>query len=294
MANTTSPWQLNALDRRLIDLAFEEDLSVPYQDVTTEMLFPDFEKQTGYAQIVSKQSEPMVVCGMSVVRSIFTKMNEQCDVQTRYQDGDSISPGATLLTVTGPAAGILMAERIALNFLQHLSAISTLTYRFVNQVSHTKAKILDTRKTLPGFRHLDKYAVQCGGGVNHRMGLYDAIMIKDTHIDLLGGMNQALDALKPSNLPVIVEVRTQQELIIVLEHGLNKVTRVLLDNMSPAMMRECVVLCEGMMPTEASGNISLSNVSEVAECGVDFISIGRLTHSAGNVDLSMRCEIQDE
>jgi len=294
MANTTSPWQFNSLDSRLIDLAFEEDLGLPYLDVTTQMLFPDYQKQMGYAQIVSKQSEPIVVCGLSLVSAIFTKMNENCEIQTRYQDGDSISPGATLLTVTGTASALLMAERIALNFLQHLSAIATLTYRFVNQVSHTKAKILDTRKTHPGFRHLEKYAVQCGGGVNHRMGLYDAVMIKDTHIDSLGGMKPALEAIKPSNLPVIVEVRNQKELILVLEHGLKKVSRVLLDNMSPAMMRECVAVCEGMLPTEASGNVTLSNVADVADTGVDYISIGRLTHSAGNVDLSMTCEIRHE
>jgi nicotinate-nucleotide pyrophosphorylase (carboxylating) len=216
-----------------------------------------------------------------------------CTLQSDYRDGQVIHPGATLLTLKGSAQTILMTERIVLNFLQRLCAIATLTSQYVEKIKHTSTRILDTRKTAPGFRHLEKYAVTCGGGVNHRMGLYDAMMIKDTHIDLLGGMSAALSKLPDTILqqcPVIVEVRTMEELEIVLESGLHKVTRVLLDNMSPALMSECAMLCRGRIATEASGNMNLDTIATVAECGVDFISVGKLTHSAGSVDLSMKCE----
>jgi nicotinate-nucleotide pyrophosphorylase (carboxylating) len=293
MVLATSPWQLNQLDQQLIDIALAEDLGLPHQDLTTMTLFPDMSHNTAHVEIISKQPESIILCGLPIARRILARLDERCEVKSVYFDGDTITTHATILTITGPAQALLMAERVMLNFLQHLSAIATLTHRYVNQVRHTKTSILDTRKTLPGFRHLDKYAVYCGGGVNHRMGLYDAIMIKDTHVDLLGGIEKALNKL-PENItvrhPVIVEVRSQQELLIVLEKGLHKVTRVLLDNMSLAEMRACVTMCKGYLPTEASGNIHLDNVAAIAETGVDFISIGKLTHSAGNVDLSMRSD----
>src|SRR3990167_1499106 len=235
-----TPWQPNPLDSQLIDLAFAEDLGLPYSDVTTMALFPNTNHNIGKASILSKHSEPIVICGLPIVQMIFEKLSDQCDVQSVFQDGEKLASGETLLLVTGPAQALLMAERTLLNFLQHLSAIATLTRRFVNQIEHTKTSILDTRKTLPGLRHLEKYAVYCGGGVNHRMGLYDAIMVKDTHIDLLGGIHHALDKLTSNatkNLPVIVEIRTQQELEVVLQKGLQKVTRVLLDNMSLELMQ---------------------------------------------------------
>ncbi len=293
MVLATSPWQLNLLDQKLIDIALAEDLGLPHQDVATMTLFPDV-SHMAHAKIISKQPEAIILCGLPIVRRILARLDEHCEAKSVYFDGDTITTHATLLTITGPAQALLMAERMILNFLQHLSAIATLTHHFVNKVRHTKTSILDTRKTLPGFRHLDKYAVQCGGGVNHRMGLYDAIMIKDTHIDLLGGIETTLDRLpEPIALkhPVIVEVRSQQECVMVLEKGAHKVTRVLLDNMSLADMRACVTMCAGILATEASGNIHLDNVLDIAETGVDFISIGKLTHSAGSIDLSMRCDI---
>ena len=283
-------WQLNPLDRQLIDLAFAEDLGLPYTDVTTSLLFPRENNNSGQASIISKNTGPIAVCGLSLVEVILEKLGKHGEVTSDYQDGDIIQPGASVLMTRGPLDVLLMAERIVLNFLQPLCAIATLTHGYVSKISHTPAKILDTRKTLPGFRHLSKYAVHCGGGVNHRMGLYDAVMIKDTHIDFLGGMSNALNKLtKNEKIPVIVEVRTQQELEIVLEQGREKITRLLLDNMTTEMMKTCVALCQGLLPTEASGNIHLENVLAVAETGVDFISVGKLTHSAGNVDLSMKC-----
>lgn len=291
MNTALSSWKLNAIDWQLIDLAFIEDLGMPPNDITTALLFPTVKKNSR-ATIILKQSQPIVICGLPIIKAVLQKLGN-CELQSDFCDGQILQPGATLLTLQGPAHLLLMAERIMLNFLQRLCAIATLTAQYVKKINHTAAKILDTRKTLPGFRHLEKYAVLCGGGVNHRMGLYDAIMIKDTHVDLHGGMAAALASL-PDNIlqqfPVIVEVRHIGELTIVLEHGLHKVTRVLLDNMPPPVMLECVTLSKGRVATEASGNMSLETIAVAAECGVDFISVGKLTHSAGSVDLSMKCE----
>lgn len=283
-------WQPNTVDKQLINMAFAEDLGQPYNDLTTNMMFTDEAKQ-GQASIISKEPNPLILCGLPLIPRILENLSMECELKAEYKDGDIIPPQARILTITGPLHILLMAERIMLNFLQPLSAIATLTREYVTKVAHTKAKILDTRKTLAGFRHLAKYAVLCGGGVNHRMGLYDAVMIKDTHIDFLGGMSCALNKIPQDfsqQLPVIVEVRTQEELQIVIDLGRNKVTRVLLDNMSPENMHACVLLCKGIFPTEASGNVNLENVTAIAESGVDYISIGKLTHSAGSVDLSMK------
>jgi nicotinate-nucleotide pyrophosphorylase (carboxylating) len=260
--------------------------------VTTTVLFPQI-KNNSKAKIISKHPYPIVICGLPIVKAVLKKIDENCEIQSDFADGNLLQPGETLLIATGPASALLMAERVVLNFLQRLCAIATLTAQFVKAISHTSTKILDTRKTTPGFRHLEKYAVHCGGGVNHRMGLYDAIMVKDTHIDLLGGMAVALKVLPETitqHFPVIVEVRTIDELMIVLEQGQHKVTRVLLDNMTPALMAECVSMCKGKITTEASGNMTLENVTAAAESGVDYISVGKITHSAGSVDLSMKGE----
>jgi nicotinate-nucleotide pyrophosphorylase (carboxylating) len=290
---SSKPWELNNLDQQLIDLAFSEDLRIPYCDITTQLLFSEI---TGnfVAKIISKNPEPITICGLPVAKAVLAKLDNNCTIQSAYNDGQTLPQGATLLTITGAATTLLMVERILLNFLQRLCAIATLTTKFVNIIKHTTTQILDTRKTLPGFRHLEKYAVHCGGGVNHRMGLYDAVMIKDTHIDLLGGVAAALahlpDTIK-QQFPVIIEVRTLDELSVVLDKGLLKINRVLLDNMSPVLVAKCVAKCKGVITTEASGNINLDNILSIAQCGVDFVSVGKLTHSAGNVDLSMKCEI---
>jgi len=292
MATQLPAWELNDIDLKVIELALREDLGQPYRDITTHTLFPPT-SSIAEAHIISKHEQPIVVCGLPVIKAALAKIGGHCRVQAHYGEGEVAMPGATLFTLIGERYPLLMVERVLLNFLQHLCAIATLTATYVKCIQHTATRILDTRKTLPGFRHLEKYAVSCGGGVNHRMGLYDAVMIKDTHVDWLGGMQAALQAL-PSGLvqqfPVIVEVRNKEELTVVLEQGLNKISRVLLDNMSLSLLSACVALCQGKMATEASGNVNLDTVKAVAECGVDFISIGRLTHSAGNVDLSMKCD----
>lgn len=285
-------WQLNAIDQQLLDLALIEDLNLPFQDSTTALLFAH-KTITQHARIISKAKEPITICGLPVVQAILAKVNAQCILQSDYHDGQQLLPGATLLTLQGSATELLMLERTVLNFLQRLCAVATLTAQFVAKVKHTHLSILDTRKTTPGLRHLEKYAVQCGGGVNHRMGLYDAIMIKDTHVDLVGGMEKALACLSAETrqkLPVIIEVRDLAELDSVLLHGRNKVTRVLLDNMSPELMRTAVNKCKNIFSTEASGNINLNTISAIAATGVDFASVGMLTHSAGCVDLSMKCD----
>ena len=199
------------------------------------------------------------------------------------------APPVTVAEVDGPLRAILAGERTALNFLGRLSGIATLTAQFAAAVYGTKARILDTRKTTPSWRSLEKYAVRMGGGVNHRIGLYDMVMIKDNHIDAAGGITQAVNAVRGSGLSdglaIEVEVRTLDELREAL--SLN-VERIMLDNMDEAMMREAVAITAGRTPLEASGNMSLDRVRAVAETGVDFISVGALTHSAPALDLSMK------
>ncbi len=277
------------LDERLLQIALDEDLGFSRQDATTNLLFPA-SSQKYQARIISKHPEPIVICGIGWAQQISEKFAADSSITSAFQDGDRLEPGQTLLTITAPANAILSSERIILNFLRHLCAIATLTAKYVDRVKHTDMKILDTRKTTPGLRHLEKYAVYCGGGVNHRMGLYDAIMIKDTHVDLLGGMQAALAQLSPLNsheLPVIVEVRSPQELAVVLEYGRDKVSQVLLDNMSLDILRACVADCRGLFMTEASGNLRLDTIAAVAETGVNYASVGELTYNAGQVDLSM-------
>lgn len=293
MCTNRFSWQPSELDNQLIKLAFQEDLGLPFHDITTNILFEN-NGTTSLAMIISKHIEPVVICGLPIMEQLLRLFNTPMELNSKYADGDILYPGEALVTIEGSANTLLMAERTILNFLQRLCAVATLTKKFTDKIKHTSTKVLDTRKTLPGFRHLDKYAVRCGGGVNHRMGLYDAIMIKDTHIDSLGGISKAL-AMLPDNIldsySVIIEVRDQNELSFVLNHGLHKATRVLLDNMTVDQLSECVAHCKDKIPTEASGNVDLEHIVEIAEIGVDFVSIGKLTHSAGNVNFSMKCEL---
>lgn len=278
---------LNDSDKKLIELSLKEDLGEPFCDLTTEYLMSDA-KSLGCVEIISKHKTPITVCGTVLIEAILSHFATHYTLKIDKADGVEVLPGERLLSITAPMAVLSMTERTILNYLRHLSAIATLTNQFVTKIQHTSTRILDTRKTTPGFRHLEKYAVRCGGGVNHRMGLYDAIMVKDTHVDMLGGMAKVMAKLAKAEVPTIVEVRNEEELEIVLEKGLGKVNQVLLDNMSILQLINCVNLCRGKIITEASGNLSLDNIVAVAETGVDFASVGRLTHSAGQVDLSMR------
>lgn len=279
--------RLSEIDEQLLQLALREDLNFPFLDITTETLFAD-QEISGIASLISKQESPFILCGIPVLEKLLHQF-PQVKHTAYYQDGDCISPGTLVLSLQGSLKTILMLERTLLNFIQHLSAIATNTCAYVEKIKHTSLKVLDTRKTTPGFRHLDKYAVHCGGGSNHREGLYDAILIKDNHIDALGGVAEVLKRLPDSKkYHTVIEIRTLKELEEVLNRGASKIDRVLLDNMELIALQECAELCKGKITTEASGNIDLNSIVAVAETGVDFASVGRLTHSFKNIDLSLQ------
>lgn len=279
--------QLSAIDEQLLQLALHEDLNFPFLDITTETLFSD-QDFSGVAHLISKQESPFILCGIPVLEALLLEF-PQIEYKTHYQDGDWVPFKAIILSLSGSIKSLLMLERTLLNFMQHLSAVATNTHTYVEKIKHTSLKILDTRKTTPGFRHLDKYAVQCGGGVNHREGLYDAILIKDNHIDALGGVAEVIKRLPVAKkYYTVIEIRTLTELKEVLNTGLNKIDRILLDNMNLVDLQACAELCHGKIATEASGNIDLESIVAVAKTGVDFASIGRLTHSFKNIDLSLQ------
>ena len=259
-------------------------------DITTKWTVP-FTKRAD-AKIIVKADG--VVAGLGVAQWVFEAIDEAIVFAARVKDGDRVGAGDILAEVSGSARGLLTGERVALNFLQRMSGIATMTAQFVAAVRGTKARILDTRKTAPGLRVLDKYAVAAGGGANHRAGLYDMVLIKENHIEAADGIGPALLAVwkgmdfEGRDVPVEVEVETLSELDEVLVLGAD---RVMLDNMSLHDMREAVQRTrqvEGKKPElEASGNVSLEGVWAVAETGVDFISIGALTHSVKALDISM-------
>ena len=259
-------------------------------DITTKWTVP-FTKRAD-AKIIVKADG--VVAGLDVVQWVFEAIDEAIVFAARVKDGDRVGAGDILAEVSGSARGLLTGERVALNFLQRMSGIATMTAQFVAAVRGTKARILDTRKTAPGLRVLDKYAVAAGGGANHRAGLYDMVLIKENHIEAADGIGPALLAVwkgmdfEGRDVPVEVEVETLSELDEVLVLGAD---RVMLDNMSLHDMREAVQKVrqvKGKKPElEASGNVSLEGVRAVAETGVDFISIGALTHSVKALDISM-------
>lgn len=275
---------MEASIERLVRLALEEDLGEA-GDVTSRATISA--AQQIHARITAKQ--PGVICGLHVMCAVYTQVDATVSVTPCVQEGSAVTAGVVVCEVVGAGRSVLTGERVALNFLQRLSGIATLTARFVAAVAGTKAVILDTRKTTPGWRALEKYAVRAGGGSNHRMGLYDMVLIKDNHIDAAGGIRAAVAAVRADSaaqlLPVEVEVKSLDELREALACG---VDRILLDNMDSAQMRAAVELAAGRIPLEASGNMSLERVRDVAETGVDFISVGALTHSSPALDLSMR------
>ncbi len=274
----------------LIQLALNEDLGVTRRDITTDVLFGDH-CQKARAYICSKDRRSVVIAGIEVAKHVFRTLDPQCHFSHSVADGDVVAKGDKVLMIRGNKLALLKAERTALNFLRHLSGIATLTAEFVAKVAHTQLKILDTRKTTPGMRVLEKHAVASGGGVNHRMGLYDAIMIKDTHIDMAGGLAHVLakmPLLAQQNVPIIFEIQSETDLKSLLASKPPRLDRILLDNMSLEALRRCVEICKGVVDAEASGNINLDTVAEIAETGVDYASVGMLTHSALNADLSMK------
>lgn len=274
--------------KNLIKNALIEDLSEPFCDITTHCLFGE-DNSKGKVKIFSKDSRPIMICGLFLIKYFFEIFNQPYELTTQVKDGETLLPKQTLLTITSSKQTLLMLERTLLNFLRHLSAIASLTQQFVKLTQGTNCKILDTRKTTPLLRALEKYAVKCGGGENHRMGLFDMYMLKDTHIDLIGGLSKALKKLpEKSDKLIVVEIRNLEELAIAIAEGQNKIDRVLLDNMPLDMLREAVKQCRGIFKTEASGNINFQTIRAIAETGVDYASVGMLTYSASQVDLSMQ------
>lgn len=235
--------------------------------------------------------EPLVLAGMDFARTAFSMTSPAVRFTDALPDGTRVEPGAAVLTITGPARALLTAERVALNFLQHLSGVATLTRLFIDRIHDLPTRILDTRKTTPGWRRFEKYAVQCGGGTNHRAGLWDRILIKDNHLAALAAEppDPITAAVRRSRLLypellVEVEADTPAQAQFAAEAGADI---VLLDNMTPAQLRESIQRIAGRSRTEASGGVRLDTVREIALAGVDFISVGALTHSARSVDLAL-------
>jgi nicotinate-nucleotide pyrophosphorylase (carboxylating) len=275
---------------RIIDRGLAEDVGAG--DWTTLWTVPEERDVT--ARIVAKAAG--VVAGMAAAGATFLHLDPVLEVSTRAADGDSVTAGKEVLLLRGRARSILTAERLALNFLQHLSGIATATREYVDAVAGTGARILDTRKTTPGLRALEKEAVLAGGGANHRFGLHDMVLIKENHIRAAGGITAAVRAVAKQNvsrLRVEVETTGLDEVREALEVG---VDRILFDNMSLATLREAIALVRSHGPsteTEASGGVTLATVRSIADTGVDFISVGAITHSASALDLSLLIDHDD-
>ena len=269
---------------KLIKMALEEDLGSG--DVTTLSTVPP--GTVGRALIKAKQE--CVAAGIQVLELVFRSLDPALKIETRVADGDRLKVGDPLMVVTGNVISILMAERVALNFVQHLCGVATLTSRFVAAIEGSQAEIVDTRKTTPGWRSLEKYAVQVGGARNHRHGLFDGILIKDNHIRAAGTITNAIthaQRLAPHGLKIEVEAADLNE---VKEAARSGADIILLDNMDEVLLRESVTFVRDQFPAiklEASGGIVLGNIAQVAACGVDFISVGALTHSAPAIDISL-------
>ena len=272
--------ELPAEISQYISRALDEDIGSG--DVTTDTIVPA--NALLHGRIVAK--EDGVVAGVEIARQVMLTLDQRVNFLAQVKDGTNVTRGMVLADLDGPARALLTGERIALNFLGRMSGIATLTRKFVDAVSTTKAVILDTRKTAPGLRLTDKLAVRLGGGQNHRTGLFDMVLIKDNHIDFAGSITAAVERVRASGtkLEIEVETRTLDNVREALALG---VERILLDNMSSSTMREAVAICDGRAKLEASGNVTLDNVLEVAGTGVDYISVGALTHSPKVFDVSL-------
>ncbi len=266
---------------KLLEMAFVEDLN-HVGDVTSDAIF---DEEEDLYWLVARQDG--VLCGTGFFTSAFHYIDQACEVDFLFTDGHLLKKGEKVASIRGRIATLLKAERVALNFIAHLSGIATQTRLYVDEVAG-QTKILDTRKTLPGWREMQKYAVRCGGGTNHRMGLHDMVMIKDNHIDGVGGIAQAVDRVRgkwKDRFKVEVETRNLAEVEEALEAGVDV---IMLDNMDTATMAKAVDLINGRVKTEASGNMTRDRIREVSKTGVDYISVGALTHSVTVFDFSIR------
>jgi len=267
---------------KLIEEALFEDIGPG--DITSEAVIPDEASAT--AEIIAKQD--LVLAGVLIAREVFRKLDPWVQFTPLAHDGGRVQSGSIIAQVQGRTRMLLAGERVALNLMQHLSGIATYTARFVAALKGSRAEILDTRKTLPGLRALEKYAVRTGGGRNHRFGLYDGVLIKDNHIKAAGGIIKAMAGIRKKVHPLLkieVEVKNLDEVREAMAAG---ATMILLDNMPPALMKQAVGIVGERVLVEASGNVTLDTVKAIAETGVDFISSGSLTHSAPAADISMK------
>lgn len=272
----------NALIEQMVSLALAEDIGSG--DVTAQLLPP---KQQAHATVITREAG--ILCGKQWFDHVFSQLDPTIQITWHADDGERLQAGQSLCELQGTSRHLLTGERTALNFLQTLSGTATRTRAFVDAIAGTQARVLDTRKTLPLWRVAQKYAVCCGGGLNHRMGLFDMVLIKENHIASAGSVTAAMHQAQRQNpqLAIEIEVETLDQLRDALQAG---ATRVLLDNMSPADMTEAVRLTVGKAKLEASGNVRLDNIREIALCGVDYISIGSLTKHLQALDLSLRID----
>jgi nicotinate-nucleotide pyrophosphorylase (carboxylating) len=278
-----SPLEVEAAVTR----ALKEDLGRA-GDITSIATVP--EDALGRADLNARQSG--VIAGLPLVAAAFRRLSPEIEIAPHSSDGEAVKAGAKLMTISGNARAILGAERVALNFLGHLSGIASATAAFVTRIAHTKARVICTRKTTPGLRALEKYAVRCGGGYNHRFGLDDAMLIKDNHIAVAGGIAAVLKRAKQAAghlVKIEIEVDSLDQLREVLDVGLADV--VLIDNFDLASMRKAVALVAGRLVIEASGGITLDSAAAIAETGVDYLSSGALTHSVTNLDVGLDIEM---
>jgi nicotinate-nucleotide pyrophosphorylase (carboxylating) len=270
---------------RLIQFAILED--VGSGDVTTEVTIP--RDNGALARFLMKQDG--VICGLPILDLVFREFSPDVNIELKVEEGAWISAGTVIATVEGPAHALLGAERTALNFIQRMSGVATKTRQYADAVAGTHARILDTRKTIPGWRMLDKYATSIGGAVNHRVGLYDMVMIKDNHITACGGIREAVERCVAelhgrAAIKIEVEARSLSDVDVIMH--CSGVDRVMFDNFTPEQVAEGVRIVDHRIETEASGGITYENIRAYAETGVDFISVGAITHSAVALDISMK------
>jgi len=250
-------------------------------DVTSQSVIPEDARFVG----VMDSRDAITVAGLPIAAAFFAHLDPTAQIEMLVEDGHQVAPGTHLMRITGKARAMLTAERSALNTVQHLSGIATLTRHYVDAMGATKAKLLDTRKTIPGLRHLEKYATRMGGAQNHRMGLWDAAMIKDNHVAVAGGVGPAVARAKAAGVAhIICEVDRLDQIAPALAAG---ATHMLLDNMAPATLAQAVALVAGAVPCEASGGVRLDTIGAIAASGVDYVSVGRLTQSAPAADIGL-------
>lgn len=267
---------------KYIKLALEEDISS--EDVTTNAVMPEYKK--GDVQLICKQDG--IIAGLQIFARVFTMLDPKTEVEFRAQDGDAVTKGQLLAVITGDVRVLLSGERTALNYLQRLSGIATYTHSVAQLLEGTKTTLLDTRKTTPGMRIFEKYAVRIGGGCNHRYNLSDGVLLKDNHIDAAGGVKEAIDAAR-AYAPFVRKIEVETENLDMVRAAADAgADIIMLDNMTPEEMKEAIRIIDGRAKTECSGNITKENIKTITSLGVDYVSSGALTHSAPILDLSLK------